>query len=120
MTTGKVAKLSHYALFRFPAALKFLIQIPLFQNHVFADDQAVRGHLFQRRQHAADVLVGIHKNDDYRELAAGIDQVAGFDALAAEESADGMEGAGGEDVLVVQVIQNGHVQRLPVPLVGFV
>src|SRR6266566_6382895 len=97
--------------------VKSLIQIPLLQNHVLSHDQPVRCHFLECREHATHVLIGIYEDDDDWQLASGIDQVASFDALPSQESPDGVQGAGGKNIFLMQIVQNGKVQRLAMPLV---
>src|SRR5690349_17132170 len=73
-------------------ALDISAQAPLLQHHVFAHDQAMRGHFFQSGQDASDVLIGINKDNDHRELAASINEVAGLDSLTSQKSGNGVKG----------------------------
>src|SRR2546428_13962977 len=59
-----------------------LIQISLLEDDVLAHDQAVSGHLFQRGQDAAHVLVGVDEGDDHWQLAYDVDEVRSLDAVA--------------------------------------
>ena len=77
------------------------------------------GHFFQGGQDAVHVVVGIDENNDHGELAAGLDQVGGFHAVAAEESGDGVNGGGGVDIFLAQVVENLQMKRAVAPLVGF-
>ena len=93
------------------------IQIPLLQHDVLPHDWAMRGHFLQCRQYAADVLIGIHKNDDDRRPASSIDQMAALYPLAAKESRDCVQSACGKNIFIVQIIQDGHVKRPSLPFV---
>jgi hypothetical protein len=96
------------------------VEVSLFQNDVLADDQPMRSHFFQQGQHAAYMLVGVHEGDDDRELAPGFYEVRGFNAMTAEKSGDGVNGCGRINIFFAQVTENFHMQRLVMPLVGFV
>ena len=62
------------------------------------------------------MVVGIDENNDHGELAAGLDQVGGFHAVAAEESGDGVNGGGGVDIFLAQVVENLQMKRAVAPL----
>src|SRR5262249_13566925 len=49
-----------------------------------------------------------------------VDQAGGLDATAAGESGDGVENRSAGHVLSSQIVEDLEVQRLAVPLVGFV
>jgi len=66
------------------------------------------------------VLIGIYEDDDDWQLASGIDQVASFDALPSQESPDGVQGAGGKNIFLMQIVQTAKVHRLAMPLVCLV
>src|SRR6266849_290885 len=97
-----------------------LVEISLLQHDVLAHNQAMRGHLFQRWQHTADMLVGVHENDDYRQLAPGVYEMAGLHLLPAQKSSDRMQRGGRIHVLLPEEVENFHVQGTVMPLVGFV
>src|SRR5207244_1707254 len=96
------------------------IQTSLLQHHNIAHDQAVRRHFLQSWQDASDMFISIDKDDDYRELAASIDEVAGLYSLTSEKSGDGMEGDRSINIFLTQVIENFNVERPMMPLIGFV
>src|SRR5689334_7870122 len=96
------------------------VETALFQNHVLPNDQAMRRHFFQGGQDPADVLIGIDEDDDHRQFATGIHQMAGLDLLAAKKSRYRMERGRRVDIFLAQVVENFHVQRTMMPLVSFV
>src|SRR5690242_3180058 len=96
------------------------VEIALFQNYILAHDQTMRGHLFQRRQDAADMLVRVYEDDNDWQLAPGIHEMARLYLLPAEKSGHGMKRNGGVYVLLAKVVENLHVQGTMMPLVGFV
>jgi hypothetical protein len=53
-----------------------LVEVTPFEHHVLAHDQSMGSHFFQAGKDAVHVLVGVHEGDHYRQLAAGVDQVA--------------------------------------------
>ena len=68
----------------------------MFQHDILADDQAVRSHLFQRRQNPAYMFVCVHESNDHRQLASSLNQASSFDPMAAEKRAiEAQEGGGG-------------------------
>src|SRR5229473_8513987 len=85
------------------------VEIALLQNHVLAHDQAMRGHFFQCRQHAADVLVRVHENDDDRQFSPGVYEMTGLHLLPAQESRYRMQRSRRIHVLLTQVVENLHV-----------
>ena len=66
------------------------------------------------------MLVCINEDKDNRQLAPGVNQMTRLDPLASQKSGNGVEGARREDVLVMQIIQDGHVQCPPLPLVRLI
>src|SRR5205807_9266940 len=97
------------------AADQDLVQASLLDHNIFADDQAVRRHFFQLREHAADVLILINENDDDRKFSACVDQMTRLDTLASEESGDGVNDACRKNILVAQIVENREVQGPPLP-----
>src|SRR5580704_19472781 len=96
------------------------VEASLFQHHVFTNDQTMSSHLLQRRQNAVHVLIRIHKDDDHWKLSPGIDQVAGLNPVPTKKPSHGMNCSCGVYVFPAQVIEDLHVQRPVMPLVGFV
>lgn len=62
----------------------------------------------------------VEKNNEDRELAAGVHQMAGLNALPSKKSRDRVQGSSGENIFAPQQIENFHVQRTTSPLVGFI
>jgi hypothetical protein len=70
------------------------VQSALFDDYIFADDQAVRGHFAKFRQNTADVLIVVDKNDHNGKLAAGLNQVGRMHFVPAQESGYGVKSHG--------------------------
>jgi len=62
----------------------------LFQRYVFSNDQTMRGHFFESRKHAIDVLIGVYKRNDNRQFSAKVRQVRCLYAMASQKSCDCM------------------------------
>src|SRR5438477_12187181 len=90
-------------------SVSMLVEVALLKYDVFAHDEPVRGHFFQRRQNPRHVLVSIHKGDDDRQLASGFDHVRGLHAMASEKSGNRMHRGCGVDIFLAQEIENLHM-----------
>ena len=53
-----------------------LIQAPLFDDHILADDEAMRRHLPQFGKHASDMFIGVDKCDYDRQVPTSLHQVS--------------------------------------------
>jgi hypothetical protein len=79
-----------------------LFEVPLFQYHVFANDQTMRGHFFQRRQDAVHVHIRIHEDDDHRDFSSRVYEMTGFEAVPSQKSGCGMDCGRSMNVLPAQ------------------
>ena len=61
--------------------LAVLTNKPVRMSRTIVDGLGMGGHFFQSRQDAVHVLVGIHEDDDDRQLSAYIHQMSSFDAM---------------------------------------
>src|SRR5579863_695800 len=96
------------------------VEASLFQDHIFTNNQTMSSHFLQRGKNAVHVLVRIHEDDDYRKLSPGIDQVAGLNPVPAKKPRHRVNCGCRVYVFLAQVIEDLHVQRPVMPLVGFV
>ena len=96
------------------------IEVSLFQRYVFSNDQTMRGHFFQDRKHAIDVLIGVYKCNDNRQFSANISQVRSLYAMPTQKSGDCMRRGCGINSFFPEITEKFYVQRLVVPLVRFV
>lgn len=87
----------------------WLLQIPLFQHYVLSHNEPMGGHLFELRQYAAYMLVGVDKNNDDGQLASGVYQMAGLYSLPPEETRDRMQHARCKNIFGVQMIEDRQV-----------
>ena len=92
----------------------------MFDDYVFANDQAMRGHLAEGGKNAAYMFIGVHEREDYRQLSAHVHQMRGLHPSAARESRHGMECCRTGHILFPQQVQDFEIQWLVVPLVGFI
>src|SRR5215467_1964382 len=99
--------------------VKTSVEASLLDHDIFADDEAVRSHLLKPRHHAADMLVGIDKAHNYREIATSFHEVCRVDCAAAEKSCYHMEGYCAEHVFLAQKLQNFQMQRAMAPGIAF-
>src|ERR1700722_6124872 len=96
------------------------VKAALFQNHVFPHDQTMGSHFLQCGQDAVHVLVRIDENNDHWKFSSRVDEVAGLDSMSTKKAGYRMKCGCRVHILSPQIVENFHVQRPMVPLVGFV
>ena len=52
-----------------------LIQTPLFDHHVFTNNEPVRGHFIELGKHAIHVFLEVDENNHRQQVSAGVHQV---------------------------------------------
>src|ERR1700730_2690050 len=96
------------------------VEASLFQNHVLAHDHSMSRHLLQRGQYAIHVLIRIHENDDHRKLSSSVNKMAGLNLVSPKKARHRMDCGCNINIFLPQVVEDFHVQRPMMPLVGFV
>jgi hypothetical protein len=92
-----------------------LVQTPLLQYYILADDEAVGRHFLEFRHHAADVLVSIDEADHDRQFPSRFHEMRRVDRTTPEETSHRVEGDRAENALRAQIPQDFQVQRPVVP-----
>src|ERR1039458_5798611 len=91
------------------------VEAALLDHNVFADDETMGGHFSQLGKNTRDVLVGIDKGNDNRQIASCLNQMGGLDAASALETRDRVEGYGAGNVFLTQILQHFQAQRTVMP-----
>ena len=66
------------------------------------------------------MFVRIHEDDDHGKLSSSVYKVARLNPVPSEKPSDRMDRSCGVHIFLPQVVEDLHVQRPVMPLVGFV